>query len=115
MFSSYVFYFASFKRDDLNFNEDEEKKKKNYLTNTILHLKVGNHLNIELKKYRHGLIMISNLLYLVKEVLFLLLITFRLYPFFKKCLQLHFQFLKSIHKMVLTENSLLPLTKIVSG
>ena len=27
MFSSYVFYFASFKTDDLNFNEDEEKKK----------------------------------------------------------------------------------------
>ena len=93
----------------------KKKKKKNYLTNTILHLKVGNHLNIELKKYRHGLIMISNLLYLVKKVLFLLLIIFRLYPFFKKCLQLHFQFLKSIHKMVLTENSLLPLTKIVSG
>ena len=87
MFSSYVFYFASFKTDDLNFNEDEEKKK------------IGNHLNIELKKHHHGLIMISSLLYLVKEVLFLLLIIFRFYPFLKKFLQLHFQFLKSIQKI----------------
>ena len=75
-----VWYFVSFKRDDVNFNGDKEKKKSiNYLTNTILHLKVGNHLNIELKKRHHGLIMILNLLYLVKEVLLLFLIIFRLY------------------------------------
>ena len=108
-----VWYLVSFKRDDVNFNgPNEEKKSIKYLTNTIFHLKVGNYLNIELKKRYHGLIKILNLLYLVKEVLLLLSIIFRL---LKKCLQLHFKFLKSIHKMAPTENSLLLLTKIVSG
>ena len=57
-----VWYFVSFKRDDVNLNGDKERKKLiNYLMNTILHL-----------------IIILNLLCLVKEVLLLLLINFRL-------------------------------------
>lgn len=68
-----VWYFVSFKRDDVNFNGDEEKNKFDKLFNEYDFASEGwNHLIIELKKRHHGLIMILNLLYLVKEVLLLL-------------------------------------------